>query len=247
MRVAVSPFEQCRHETTQVYALRFRKLLTRFESAVERWSESRTPWSAFAVYLWENDLKPSIRCQQFPDKLVTSLTEVIDRARRIEAAGMTGDTVSSLSFTRVPNSRTVKQLSLSTGGASAGGKRAATGPRSDPRPARRAGNLVCTYRGCTRPNTGNHSTETCFDRLRAEEHQQQRQAEDTPAWRESCLGAPQLEVPPRWWQWLRRPALQLAPVALSRRTSTRPPPPLLICLGTTRPSANRAERVSQRV
>ena len=54
------------------------------------------------VALWQQRLKPSVRCLQLTDKPAISLKEAIDRARRHEATGLAGGHVSAL-YHQVPH------------------------------------------------------------------------------------------------------------------------------------------------
>lgn len=87
----------------------------RFESAVERQTQGRTPWAAFSVTLFQRGLIPSIQCLQLSDKPVTSLREAVDRARRNEAASLAEGTVNAMSFTPVPNRAAVSQFDHNAG------------------------------------------------------------------------------------------------------------------------------------
>lgn len=95
-------FKMEAHENVSSYALRFRSLVTRFESSVKRATPGVTPWASLSTIIWQNGLSPSIQCQQLSEKPVTSFREAVERGRRHEAAGFVGG-VSAMSFTRVPN------------------------------------------------------------------------------------------------------------------------------------------------
>ena len=77
-------------ETVSASALRFRALMSRFESAVERHAKGRTPWAAKTVALWQHSLPPALQLLQSGAKPVTSFKEAVERARRHEAARLTG-------------------------------------------------------------------------------------------------------------------------------------------------------------
>ena len=64
--------------------------MSHFESAVERHAKSRTPWAAITVTLWQRSLPPAIPFLQSGQKAATSFNEAVERARRHEAARLTG-------------------------------------------------------------------------------------------------------------------------------------------------------------
>ena len=86
--------------------------MSRFESAVERHAKGRTLWAAITVTLWQYSLPPALQLLQSGEKPVTSFKEAVERARRHEAARLTGGaaTISAMSFTPVPNRAAVRQL-----------------------------------------------------------------------------------------------------------------------------------------
>ena len=91
--------------------------MSRSESAVERHAKGRTPWAAITVTLWQHSLPPALQLLQSGEKPVTSFKEAVERARRHEAARLTGGaaTTSAMSFTPVPNRAAVRQLQLPRG------------------------------------------------------------------------------------------------------------------------------------
>ena len=97
-------------ETVSASALRFRVLMSLFESAVERHAKGRTHWAAITVTLWQHSLPPALQLLQSGEKPVTSFKEAVERARRHEAARLTGGaaTISAMSFTPVPNRTAVR-------------------------------------------------------------------------------------------------------------------------------------------
>ena len=105
----LASFKQGATESVPKYTFHFRTITNRFESAVERQTKGRTPWAAFSVTLFQHGLIPSIQGLQLSDKPVTSLREAVDRARHHEAASLAGGTVTTLSFTPVPNRAAVSQ------------------------------------------------------------------------------------------------------------------------------------------
>ena len=109
--IKLATFKSEKGETVSASALRFRALMSRFESTVERHAKGRTPWSAITVTLWQHSLPPALQLLQSGENPVTSFKEAVERARRHEAARLTGAaTVSSMSFTPVPNRAAVRQL-----------------------------------------------------------------------------------------------------------------------------------------
>ena len=52
----LATFKTEKGETVSASALRFRALMSRFESAVERHAKGRTPWAAITVTLWQHSL-----------------------------------------------------------------------------------------------------------------------------------------------------------------------------------------------
>ena len=79
----------------------FRTILSQFQAAVDRVDDKRTTWSAMTV-LWQQGLKPNVRCLMLNDKPVTSLKDAIDSARRHEATGLAGGHISAL-YQQVPH------------------------------------------------------------------------------------------------------------------------------------------------
>ena len=112
--IKLATFKTEKGETTVVSAsaLRFRALMSRFESAVERYAKDRTPWAAITITLWQHSLPPALQLLQSGEKPVTSFKEAVERARRHEAARLTGGaaTISAMPFTPVPNRAAVRQL-----------------------------------------------------------------------------------------------------------------------------------------
>lgn len=111
----LSRFGQYASETAQSYALHFHKLVTDSSllspSPNHALNVEREPlyptMVAFSPCLRGNGLKSNILSLQFVEKPVATPTKAIERARCIEAASAVGDTGSSLSFSRVPNSSVV--------------------------------------------------------------------------------------------------------------------------------------------
>ena len=62
----------------------FRTILSQFQAAVDRVDDKRTTWSAMTVALWQQGLKPNVRCLMLNDKPVTSLKDakVTDREKK---------------------------------------------------------------------------------------------------------------------------------------------------------------------
>jgi len=54
--IKLATFKTEKGETVSASALRFRALMSRFESAVERHAKGRTPWAAITVTLWQHSL-----------------------------------------------------------------------------------------------------------------------------------------------------------------------------------------------
>ena len=82
--------------------MRFRTILSQFQAAVDRVDDKRTTWSAMTVALWQQGLKPNVRCLMLNDKPVTSLKDAIDSARRHEDTGLAGGHISTL-YQQVPH------------------------------------------------------------------------------------------------------------------------------------------------
>ena len=70
--IKLATFKTEKGETVSASALRFRALMSRFESAVERHAKGRTPWAAITVTLWQHSLPPALQLLQSGQKLVTS-------------------------------------------------------------------------------------------------------------------------------------------------------------------------------
>ena len=99
----IATFNQKGAETVSAYAMRLRTLLSQFQAAVDRVDDHRTTWNAMTVALWQQGLKPNVRCLQMTDKPATSLKEAVDRARRHEATSPAGGHISAL-YHQVPHS-----------------------------------------------------------------------------------------------------------------------------------------------
>ena len=158
-------FKSEKGETTSTCAPRLRALMSRSESAIERHAKGCTPWSAITVTLWQHNLPLALHLLQSGKKPVTSFKEAVGRARRHEAARLTGTaTVSATSFTPVPNRAAVRQSQSPRRrqrqqrqqGSRNGRKRSAQQPRR-PRPH-------CTYSGCDKPV--GHWESTCLLKAR---------------------------------------------------------------------------------
>ena len=175
--IKLATFKPEKGETVSASALRFRALMSRFESAVERHAKGRTPWSAITVTLWQHSLPPALQLMQSGEKPVTSFKEAVERARRHEAARLTGTVnVSALSFTPVPNRAAAHQFTSSRqqrpnsnqrGRSNGGGARSSGGrQRSKQQPAQqeRKPRPLCTYSGCQKPV--GHWESTCFQKER---------------------------------------------------------------------------------
>ena len=89
--IKLATFKTEKGETVSVSALRFRALVSRFESAVERHAKGRTPCAAITVNLCQHSLPPALQLLQSGEKPVTSFKEAVERARRHEAARLTGN------------------------------------------------------------------------------------------------------------------------------------------------------------
>ena len=147
--------------------------MSRFESAVERHAKGRTLWAAITVTLWQYSLPPALQLLQSGEKPVTSFKEAVERARRHEAARLTGGaaTISAMSFTPVPNRSAVRQLqsprrqhrqlSRQQGGRQQGacqhGSHRGSQHQCKPRPH-------CTYDRCEKPV--GHWESTCLPKGR---------------------------------------------------------------------------------
>ena len=99
----IATFNQKGAETVSAYAMRLRTLLSQFQAAVDRVDDHRTTWNAMTVALWQQGLKPNVRCLQMTDKPATSLKEAVDTAHRHEATGPAGGHISAL-YHQVRNS-----------------------------------------------------------------------------------------------------------------------------------------------
>ena len=89
--IKLATFQTEKGETVSASALRFRALMSRFESAVERHAKGRTPCAAITVNLCQHSLPPALQLLQSGEKPVTSFKEAVERARRHEAARLTGN------------------------------------------------------------------------------------------------------------------------------------------------------------
>lgn len=168
----IANFNQRGAETVSAYAMRYRTILLQFQAAVDRVDDKRTTWSAMTVALWQQGLKPDVRCLQLNDKPATSLKEAIDSARRHEATGLAGGHVSALfqqvphrafdrSASRSPSQNRSNSKGRSKGGASSSNRAPARTTASGNRPPR-----VCTHPTCM--SKKGHTTEHCFTRRREE-------------------------------------------------------------------------------
>ena len=103
--IKLATFKAEKGETVSASELRFRALMSRFESAFERHAKGRTPWAAITVTLWQHSLTPALKLLQSGEKPVTSFKEAVERARRHQVARLNGGaaTISAMSFTPVPN------------------------------------------------------------------------------------------------------------------------------------------------
>ena len=88
--IKLATFKTEKRETVSASALRFRALMSRSESAVERHAKGCTPWAAITVTLWQRNLQPALQLLQGGEKPATSFKEAVERARRHEAARLTG-------------------------------------------------------------------------------------------------------------------------------------------------------------
>ena len=169
--IKLATFKSDKGETVSASALRFRALMSRFESAVERHAKGRTPWSAITVTLWQHSLPPALQLLQSGEKPVTSFKEAVERARRHEAARLTGAaTVSAMSFTPVPNRAAVRQLQQSSRqqprqqrqqGRQQAGR---NGRRQQQSNQQRKPRPHCTYDRCDKP--AGHWESTCLQKAR---------------------------------------------------------------------------------
>ena len=110
--IKLATFRTENGETVFASELSFRVLLSRFDMAVERHSKGRTAWAATTVSLWQHSLPPALQLLQSERKTVASLKEAVERARRYEAARLTGGAINiiTMSFTPIPNRAVVCQL-----------------------------------------------------------------------------------------------------------------------------------------
>ena len=69
MRDKISDLKTAKGETVSASALRFRVLMSRFDSAVERHAKGRTPWAAITVTLWQHSLPPALQLLQSGENL----------------------------------------------------------------------------------------------------------------------------------------------------------------------------------
>lgn len=125
-------FKQLSSETVASYALCYQNECTRFSEAVKRATPGRSPYNALSVILFQHGLKASIQCLALSDPPPTTLTKAIERARRHEAANLTGlnhRTVSAVDFTHVPNRTAIAQqfTAVSQGQQASGGSGSASG------------------------------------------------------------------------------------------------------------------------
>ena len=88
--IKLATFKSDKGEPVSASAVRFRALMPQFESAVERHAKGRTPSSAITVTLWQHSLLPALQLLQSGEKPVTFFKEAVERARRHEAARLTG-------------------------------------------------------------------------------------------------------------------------------------------------------------
>ena len=84
-------------ETVLEFNIRFRSAITQFESAVERAGPNRPPLVALYVSHYESVVKPSLQCLQYTEKPAVSLKEAMEKTRRHEAAGISGN-ISAIAF-----------------------------------------------------------------------------------------------------------------------------------------------------
>ena len=62
--IKLATFKTEKAETLSVSALRFRALMSRFESAAERHAKGRMPQAAITVTLWQHSLPPALQLLQ---------------------------------------------------------------------------------------------------------------------------------------------------------------------------------------
>ena len=164
-----------RAETGSPYAVRFRTILSQFQAAVDRVDDKRTTWSAMTVALWQQGLKPNVRCLMLNDKPVTSLKDAIDSARRHEDTGLAGGHISTL-YQQVPHralgrfaSHPSHRAVLAVAGRIFFRERWLCSQPSGNRPPR-----VCIHPTLSK---NNHTIEQCFTRRR---DQREAASQDSP-------------------------------------------------------------------
>jgi len=171
---AIAMIKQGTNESVGSYALRFRTVLSKFLSAVERTQGQRSPFNCLTTELWQIGLLPSIRSLHFQTDPPKSLQAAIELARRIETTGVTGATVSALSGSspfappsqaaRGKSTRIVVGNDSAAPARSSGGSnrnRGSGGGRDD---ARASGNHNSNARASGRGNRGsNRSRGRAFD------------------------------------------------------------------------------------
>ena len=176
----IAAFNQTGAETVGAYAMRYRTLLSQFQAAVDRVDDHRTPWNAMTVTLWQQGLKPNIRCLQLSDKPATSLKEAIDRARRHEATGLAGGHISALyhqvphrALDRLASQPSAQNRSSSRGRGGGGHRGGAQGKRTNGRspsnyrsPPSNQKHRVCTHPTCL--SQKGHTVDHCWTRAREE-------------------------------------------------------------------------------
>lgn len=69
----IANFSQEGAETVSLHAMGFDTVLSQFQAAVDRVDNKHATWSALTVALWQQGLKPNVRCLMLNGKPMTSL------------------------------------------------------------------------------------------------------------------------------------------------------------------------------
>ena len=157
--------------------MRFRTILSQFQAAVDRVDDKRTTWSAMTVALWQQGLKPNVRCLMLNDKPVTSLKDAIDSARRHEATGLAGGHISAL-YQQVPHRALDRRASHPPSQNRADRRRDGSSARGASARKPSGNRPLRVYTHPTRLSNKNHTIEQCSTRRR---EQHEAASQDSPS------------------------------------------------------------------
>ena len=170
-------------ETVLEFNIRFRSAIARFESAGERAGPNRPPLVALYVSHYESVVKPSLQCLQYTGKPAVSLKEAMEKTRRHEAAGISGN-ISAIAFNH-PDRTATHSVNRQTRYRSENRSKKPKwdrDARSNTRPKdtrSKVARPVCEHPTC-RKRVG-HTTENCFVRKREAGDTERRRRKSGPS------------------------------------------------------------------